>query len=218
MTRKDPGRLHVITDENVQQRWTHAELGRLAAQGGADIVQFRDKRLRSVDQLVLELGELRDGLREHGTRLIVNDRVELALLVGADGVHLGPGDLSPVVARELLGPEALIGATANNLEDARCVARQPVDYVGVGPVFGTASKGNPAPALGLDGLRAIVAELDLPVIAIGNIGPEQLPEILRCGVYGVAVLSSVACAPDPVARTAELVELLSRVPAEPASR
>jgi len=215
--RKDPGRLHVITDETVQDRWTHVELGRLAAQGGADVVQFRDKTLRSVDELLLLLCELRDGLREHGTRLIVNDHVELAARVGADGVHLGPSDLSPTAARELLGPDVLIGATVNNLEDARRAAGQPVDYVGVGPVFGSASKRDPAPALGLDGLRTIVEQLDIPVIAIGNIGPEQLPQILRSGAYGVAVLSDVACAPDPAARTAELVELLARLPAEPVS-
>ena len=188
-----------------------------AAEGGADVVQFREKRLRSVDELLVLLSQLRDGLREHGTRLIVNDRVELVTRVGADGVHLGPSDLSPSVARELLGPDVLIGATANDLDGVRRVAGQPVDYVGVGPVFGSASKRDPAPALGLDGLRMLVAELQVPVIAIGNIGPEQLPEILRAGAYGVAVLSDVACAPDPAARTAELVEVMSRVLAEPVS-
>lgn len=209
--------MHVITDETVQDRWTHVELARLAARGGADVVQFRDKHLHSVDKLLLLLGQLREALREYGTRLIVNDHVELAARVGADGVHLGPSDLSPALAREHLGPDVLIGATVHNLEDARRAAGQPVDYVGVGPVFGTASKRNPAPVLGLKGLRAIVTEIDLPVIAIGNIGPDRLPEVLHTGAHGVAVLSDVVCAPDPAARTAELVEILSRAAAQPVS-
>jgi thiamine-phosphate pyrophosphorylase len=217
VTRSDPGRLHVITDETVQRRWTHAELARQAALGGADVVQFREKRPRSEDRLRAIGTEITAALRGGACRLVVNDRVIVAAEIGAAGVHLGPDDLSPAAARRLLGPGALIGATANDPEAARRLVGAPIDYVGAGPVFGTASKRNPARALGLDGLRAIVELSSVPVIAIGNITPERVAGVLRTGAYGVAVLSDVVRAGDPAARTAEFAEALGRLATETVS-
>ena len=203
MRRSTTGRLHVITDETVQSRFSHVELAVLAANGGADAVQFREKRVR-----VARL--MRERLAKRGLQLIVNDRVDVAAAAAADGVHLGPRDLDPEWARRLLGPRALIGATVNDLDRARVAVRGPVDYLGVGPVFGTESKQDPAPTLGVDGLRRIVAAVEVPVVAIGNITPDRVVEVLATGAHGVAVLSDVLRAADPVARVAAFVAAIER--------
>lgn len=195
------GRLHVLTVEPGRPGRGHLELARMAAQGGADVVQFREKRWRSTAELVRIGRQLRDVLGPRGVRLIINDRVDVALAVGADGVHLGQHDLEPAVARAMLGPAALIGATANSLEQAVRIASEPIDYLGVGPVLGTRSKPNPAAELGLDGLRGIVAAVDKPVIAIGNLRPEVVAEVLGAGAHGIATLSAVADDPDPTRAT-----------------
>ncbi len=191
------GRLHVITDETLQARFSHVELARLAAAGGADVVQFREKRPWTTRALVRAAAALRDVLAGTGTALVIDDRVDVAAAVGVAAVHLGRDDLDVACARRLLGPGAIIGGTANSLEEAQRVAGLDVDYLGVGPVFGTASKANPAPALGLEGLRAIVAAVGKPVIAIGSITAERIPAVLDAGAHGVAVLSAVVGHEDP---------------------
>lgn len=210
MSRPTTGRLHVITDETVQSRFSHAELAVLAADGGADTVQFREKRDWTTARLVRTARVLRERLSERGLRLIVNDRIDVAVAAEADGVHLGPEDLDPDCARRVLGPGTLIGATANDLARARVVALGPVDYLGVGPVFGTESKRDPAPALGIDGLRRIVEAVEVPVVAIGNLTPERVAEVLSTGAHGVAVLSDVSRAADPVARVAAFAAAIER--------
>jgi thiamine-phosphate pyrophosphorylase len=112
-------------------------------------------------------------------------------------VHLGPEDLTTLSARRILGAKAVIGGTANNLSTALQVAAGPVNYLGVGPVFETGSKSNPAPVLGLDGLREIAAAVSVPVFAIGGITAERVPEVLGAGAYGVAVLAAVVTSADP---------------------
>ena len=194
------GRLHVITDMALQTRWTHVEVARQAIAGGADVVQFREKRPRTTAELVHEARAVREVVQEVG-QLIINDRVDVAIAVHAHGVHLGSGDLEIEVARRVL-PHGLIGGTANGLVEARWRAQQPLDYLGVGPVFGTRSKTNPAPTLGLEGLVAIVRAVACPVIAIGNITPERVAAVLDTGAHGVAVLSGVVGSDDPAAAVA----------------
>lgn len=198
------GRLHVITDESLQERFPHVELARLAALGGADTIQFREKRPRTTRELIRTARAMADALAGLSARLVVDDRVDVALAAGVPAVHLGPDDLDVVLARRLLGPDALIGGTANSLEAALRVAATPVDYLGVGPVFGTRSKTSPAPALGLDGLRRIAEAVDKPVIAIGSVSAERVGEVLGAGAHGVAVISAVVCRADPIAAAAEL--------------
>lgn len=204
------GRLHVITDETVQHRWTHRELARFAAEGGADVVQFREKRGIETHALVAMVVGVREELRDRQTRVIVNDRVDVAAAAGADGVHLGPLDLEPEWARRLLGSSALLGGTANDLRSARALNEADLNYLGVGPVFGTTSKDHPSPTLGISGLQAIVRAVSRPVIAIGNITPERVEQVFRAGAHGVAVLSDVACNRDPARRVSELVAAIER--------
>jgi thiamine-phosphate pyrophosphorylase len=214
MREAGPGRLHVITDETVQSRFSHAELAALAAEAGAEIVQFREKRAWATSELVRVARAMRERVAERGARLVVNDRVDVAAAADSEGVHLGAQDLDPVWARRLLGPGALIGATANDLARARSAARGPIGYLGVGPVFGTGSKPGPAPALGLGGLRRIVEAVGVPVIAIGSITPERVAGVLEAGAYGVAVLSAVVLDADPAGRVALFVEAIERASGE----
>lgn len=198
MTTPNIGRLHAITDEVLQTRLSHAEVAKLALSGGADVIQYREKRPLKTRELIAAAGAVAAVCREAGALCIVDDRVDVSASVGANGVHLGRDDLDVSTARFLLGSSYLIGGTANSLDEARMVWRTPVDYIGVGPVFGTNSKANPAPVLGLEALRTIAAESPVPVIAIGNITVDRVADVLATGAYGIAVLSGITCAADPV--------------------
>ena len=166
--------------------------------------------LATARQLIDTAEAMQQAIGAAESMLLINDRVDVAAAVGA-AVHLGSGDLPPQTARRLLGRAAIIGGTANSLAAAQRVAAQPVDYLGVGPVFGTASKGGrAAPMLGLEQLRGIVEAVDKPVIAIGSITAENAASVLETGAYGVAVLSAVVCTDDPQAAAAAMRAALDR--------
>lgn len=200
------GRFHVITDTQLQKRWTHLDVARYAVDGGADVVQFRDKSALTTAERVRQGTAIRRFLPE-SVQLIVNDRVDVAVAVHAHGVHLGRDDLDIQSAR-LLAPGAIIGGTANSVDEARERAQQPLDYIGAGPVFGTRSKTNPAAPLGLDALAAIVRVAECPVIAIGDITPQRVADVLDTGAHGFAVLSGVTCQDDPADSAARYREAL----------
>jgi thiamine-phosphate pyrophosphorylase len=204
------GRLHVITDETLQSRFGHRELARLAAEAGADVVQLREKRPRPTAELARLAREIHEDLAPRGVALIVDDRADVAAAARAEGVHLGRQDLDLATARRIVGPGRLIGRTVNGPEDLAPVGAELADYLGVGPVFGTRSKEDPAPALGLTGLRRIARSTDCPVVAVGNVTADRLAEILDAGAWGVAVLSAVACSRDPGEAVRRLAEALER--------
>jgi thiamine-phosphate pyrophosphorylase len=197
-----PGRLCVITDTVIQNRFTHLELAELACAGGADMIQLRDKSLDD-EALTAVAIAIRDVCDRYGARFIVNDRVLVAKAIGA-GVHLGREDGAIDAARALLGADAIIGGTAHDLEQARSVARDGADYIGFGHVFATASKQKKTPPLGTGALRSACAAVSIPVIAIGGITAANLPEVMASGAYGVAVIGAVCGAVDPRAATHEL--------------
>lgn len=213
-------RLHAITDTVLQDRFDHPALAARMVEGGADAVQFREKRRGAA-----VASALCATLTAVGTRalVVVNDRIDLAGSCGARSVHLGRLDGSVAMARRYLGPDAVVGRTANGEQEARDVALERPDYLGVGPVYGTASKANPAPRLGLEALARICAASPLPVIAIGSIHPDRVAELFDAGVWGIAVLSGIALSPDPASATARYREALDgavarhlRLAAEPA--
>lgn len=209
---KEVGRLHVITDEVLQDRFSHVELAAAAAGGGADVIQYREKRQLSTREMMRVAVLMSLACRETGATMLIDDRVDVAVAVGATAVHLGREDLPPYVARQMLGPDATIGGTANSVEEAVKVAKQPVDYLGVGPVFGTTSKGNrAAPMLGLERFAEICAAVDKPVIGIGSISVERVEDVLAAGAYGVAVLSAVVCQDDPQAACREFAVEIARL-------
>ena len=206
MKRVRVGRLHVITDETVQRRFSHEELAAAAVAGGADVVQYREKRALPLAQ---RLATARRVVAAVGAaRCVVNDDVELARQAGAWGVHLGAEDVSPSAARRSWPAAPCVGATANDLGRALHVIADGADYIGVGPVFATTSKAQPAPVLGLSGLTQIAAAVERPVIAIGGIDEGNIAAVLAAGAWGVAVLSAVVADADPRAATGRLRERL----------
>jgi thiamine-phosphate pyrophosphorylase len=198
----------VITDETLQRRLSHEQLASAALAGGADCIQLREKRPCTTRTLLDHAARIAARCREKGALLVVDDRVDVALAAGAGGVHLGQEDLPHDVARRLGGPDLLLGGTANSEAEARALATAPIDYLGVGPVFGTTSKASPAPKLGVDRLRAIVEASPVPVVAIGGITVGRVAELIQAGVFGIAVLSGVCCAADPREATAQYAAAL----------
>jgi len=193
----------VITDTLIQSRFSHQQLAELACAGGAEVIQFRDKRLaRSEFEAVAKrVGEV---CRAHQVTLLVNDRVVAAYDAGADGVHLGRDDMSIADARAILGPDKIIGATAGSLDAALTAQDDGADYVGFGHIFATTSKVKGTPPVGLGALAAMCKQLKIPVIAIGGINADNVGEVMRAGAWGVAVIGAVCAADDPRAATTRM--------------
>lgn len=196
------GRLHVLTDTARQARFSHAQLAQQALRGGADAVQFRQKE-GPVAEKLRHARAVAEACAAHGegATLLVNDHLDIAQAVGAAGVHLGQGDFPVAAARKVLGPEAVIGATATTAAQAQAAEADGASYIGFGPVFPTASKADPASVKGIGGLRAACQAVSLPVVAIAGITPGRVAACLEAGAHGVAVLSGIACAGNPAAAT-----------------
>jgi thiamine-phosphate pyrophosphorylase len=198
-------RLHLVTDAALcGPRGVEAVVA-AAVRGGATCVQLREKQL-DTRPFVERARALKALLAPLGVPLIINDRLDVALAAGADGVHVGQSDLPPEDVRRLM-PHALIGLSVENPEQVRAAADMPVDYLGVSPVFSTPSKQDTAPALGLEGLRAMRALTDLPLIAIGGIDLNNAAQVLAAGADGLAVVRALCAAPDPVAAAQALRQL-----------
>jgi thiamine-phosphate pyrophosphorylase len=184
-------RIYPILDtELLGRRGVHLEAAAEAwLEGGARILQLRHKGhwSRDVYGSAAEVARL---ARQAGAQLIINDRADFALLLGA-GLHLGQDDLSPRDARKLVGPEAMIGFSSHNAEQLCAVASEPVDYVAVGPIFATASKRNPDPVVGTHELRRCRALTDRPLVAIGGITLENAADVVRAGADSLAILSGM---------------------------
>ncbi|MDX6613760.1 MAG: thiamine-phosphate pyrophosphorylase [Blastocatellia bacterium] len=192
--------LYAITDTRLSGLSHGAQITRLAA-GGATLIQLREKHLSSRAFYDAAEEALRSA-RSLGVQLIINDRVDIALALQADGVHLGQRDLPPEVARKLLGRNAIIGVSVHNAEQAQNALSFPIDYVAAGPVFTTDSKENPDPVLGLSGLRAIRRVLGKrPLVAIGGINQANAIAVLQSGADTVALLSELIKNPDTIEAT-----------------
>ena len=193
---KNLGKFHVLTDICLQTHFFNVELAKLAIGGGADTIQFRQKD--GATREMIRVAELMQALCQRaGVTFIINDRVDVAIASHADGVHLGQDDFPIPLARKLLGEKAIIGGSAGSMEEARKCLSEGADYIGFGPVYPTASKGDAGPAAGLDLLKEIVEEIPLPIIAIGGITADNTPPVMQTGVHGIAVISAVCCQNDP---------------------
>lgn len=188
---------------------SHAEQVRRLSAGGATFVQLREKQ-KDAREFYREAEEALRVARERNVLLIINDRVDIALALKADGVHLGQDDLPPAAARRLLGEQAIIGFSTHNVEQAIEAARSPVDYIAIGPIFETKSKENPDPVVGLEGLRRVrEATGQIPLIAIGGIREENIAEVLKAGADSVAVINLLLADSSQIeARTRELLSRL----------
>ncbi len=203
------GRLLVITDESIQSRFTHGELAALAAKGGAGMIQYREKA-KTTRELIETAMSSKKICSDAGVPFIVNDRVDVALAVDADGVHLGLEDIPIPVARKLLGPEKIIGGTAGTTEGALWVQNQGADYVGFGHIYPTRSKEKPSPPVGLEVLEQTCSVLEIPVFAIGGINARNIGPVVRAGAFGAAVISAVCAQVNPEAAVVELTEAIDR--------
>jgi thiamine-phosphate pyrophosphorylase len=174
---------------------------------GARIIQVRNKRGSARE--LLEQVERILSFAPRGAEIIVNDRVDVALISGAGGVHLGQDDVPPVEARRILGPDRKIGFSTHNLEQAMRAEKLPVDYVAVGPIFLTATKERPDAVVGLENLSAICQAIRKPVVAIGGIKLENAEDVLKAGATSVAVISDVLSAPDVASRVQSWIERLN---------
>jgi len=172
--------------------------------GGARVLQLRMKRTPPRDALATAR-EVAALCRRAGTLCLLNDRVDLALLAGADGVHVGDEDLPPEAARELLGPGRLVGVTVRGVEGARAARDAGADYVGVGPLFGTTTKQVAAPVLGLEAFAEVVRGSPLPVVGIGGVGLANIGRVAAAGAHGAAVVSDALLAEDIAERVRRLL-------------
>ena len=207
---KKIGRLHVITDTTIQSRFTHAELAKMAIEGGADTIQFRQKD-GSTRELVESAQAVQAVCAEHWVSLIVNDRADIALAVGAAGAHFGQDDLPVAVGvGASCPPEMIIGASARTEDKILEAISAGADYIGFGPIYQTSSKPDAESPKGLEALRRMSAIAQCPVIAIGGITVETAYEVIRAGAHGIAVISAVCGQADPVAATRHLCGEIQR--------
>ena len=179
------------------------ETARLAAQNGASVVQLRAPGWKKRQWLETAI-ELKEVLAPLGVPLIINDQVDIALAVDAEGVHVGQDDLPPAVVRRLIGPDKWLGLSISNSPELAAVPPGLVDYLGIGPLYPTATKSDAAPATGLPVFAELVAATDLPVVAIGGVQLANCRLPLQAGAQGVAVVSAICGQDDPAQRTRAL--------------
>jgi thiamine-phosphate pyrophosphorylase len=194
--------LYAITDASAGL--THVEQVEAFVRGGARLVQIRDKRAGGRELYEIVVAAVRIA-REAGARLIVNDRVDVALAAAADGVHVGQEDLPAEDARRILGPDRIVGLSTHSREQAAEASRLPVDYVAIGPVYATATKENPDPVVGLEGVRAAREVVTQPLVAIGGITLARAPEVIAAGADVLAVVSDLFVGASIEARVREYV-------------
>lgn len=199
--------LYVITDEALSGGRSHAVIAQRAVAGGAGTIQLRDKTCSLRD--LLQAGkEIRAITRHAGATFIVNDRLDVALACGADGVHLGQGDLLCGTARQLSPPGLIIGVSVGSVEEALDAERNGADYVALSPIFPTGSKSDAGPGHGLSLLKEIRSAVGIPVIAIGGIGPGNAGRVIDAGADGIAVISAVVSQPDITAAARHLAGIV----------
>jgi thiamine-phosphate pyrophosphorylase len=196
---------YFITDAVLSRRGNMSDV-QSALAAGVKIVQYRAKAVET-RQMLAEAGELKKLCR--GALFLVNDRVDVALAVGADGVHLGQGDLPYKSARRLLGSGKIIGISVSNLEEAQAAASQGADYLGVSPIFFTSTKADAGPPTGLTLLKEIRNEVSLPVAAIGGITLTNAPEVIAAGADMICAISEVVSRPDVRGEIARFQKLFS---------
>lgn len=202
--------LYFVTDHDLTAGRPQLEVIRAALEGGVRLVQFRDKTLKERD-FIREARAALELCRRHGALMLVNDRVEAAKEVGADGVHLGQDDMEPQDARDMLGGDALIGLSTHNREEVLAARGKPLDYINIGPMFPTATKEHSRyGALGADAVLELARLSPFPFTTMGGIKRHHLADLFRRGVKTVAMVTEISLAPDVAGRTRELLAEIGR--------
>lgn len=204
-----PVKVYPITSTRLT-RLSHAEQVIRLIEGGATLIQLREKDL-SPREFFRQAQAAIEVARPHGVRIIINDRVDIALALGADGVHLGQNDMPPQAARTILGDEALIGFSTHTPAQAISACTLPIDYLAIGPIFPTSSKKDPDPVVGLAGVHEVRNKVgDFPLVAIGGITAENIEAVFKEGADCAAVLGAVLADPPNIASNMERLISLAR--------
>lgn len=204
--------LQFITHQS--DRFSIPEEAQMAIEGGCRWIQLRMKDA-SDDEVRAVANEIIPLCKENDTFLIIDDRVELVNELRVSGVHLGKEDMDPMEARDILGPHAIIGVTANTAEDIISFKGKDVDYVGLGPVHFTTTKAKLSPELGIEGVKRVIDEVrangvELPIVAIGGVTENDIEPLLAAGINGIAVSGAIINADDPVELTSKMIERLQK--------
>ncbi len=206
--------LYLITDRHQTGGRELTEVVRQSLEGGVRAVQLREKDLSGAELYRLAL-ELRALTRSYGARLMINDRLDIALAVEADGVHLGVNSLPVAAARRLLGRQMIIGYSAHALDEALCAQADGADFITFSPVYHTPSKAAYGEPCGVKKLADAACALEIPVIALGGIGEANISEALSASVQGIAVISAILAAADPRAAAVSLLKKIEEYVTHP---
>lgn len=201
--------LHVLTDREWSRGRDMLTIAAAAIDGGATVIQLRDKTA-STRFLVEEGLALRKLTRDRDVLLIINDRIDVALAIDADGAHVGQDDMPAQIARQLLGPERILGVSAGNLAEAKPALAAGADYLGVGPIYPTLAKSDAGPATGYLLLSELAQSTETPLVAIGGVTAENAGAIMAAGASGIAVIRAVVHAEDVTGATRALYEAIKR--------
>ncbi|QEA38163.1 thiamine phosphate synthase [Pistricoccus aurantiacus] len=194
--------LYLITDPALCAEKGLVETVKAAVEGGVSMVQLRDKHASDAD-MIEEAKALKEALAGSGVPLIINDRLDVALAAGADGLHMGQSDGDVAAARRALGPNAILGLSVSNHAQMREVNEEPLDYLGLGPIFATQTKDDHDIPLGFDGLEELAAASSLPCVAIGGLKADHVEAVRKAGAQGLAVVSAICATKDPKAAAQE---------------
>ncbi len=197
--------LYVITDPYLSKGRSHMEVVEKAIAGGATMIQLREKESTSLDFYRLAK-EVVSATKKQGVPLIINDRVDIALAVDAEGIHVGQKDLPAPVVRKMIGKDKILGVSAGNIEEAKIAEKEGADYIGVGAVFSTATKSDARQAIGLERLQTVAKSVNIPAVAIGGINHDNVEAVIQSGVDGVAVVSAIVAA-ENIQKAAEEMKI-----------
>lgn len=203
----NPYRLYLVTDEQ-QDTETMLHVIEEAVKGGVTCVQIREKH-GDIREFIRRASAVKQALKNSAVPLIINDRVDVALAVDADGVHLGQADMPATTARKLLGANKLIGLSVENEQQLAQAQTLPIDYIGLSAIFRTNSKTDLKKYWGLEGLKKASASCSMPIIAIGGINRENITSVWQSGASGIALVSAICHHPLPMIASQELSELIS---------
>ena len=204
---KDKLKLYLVTDRSLSRGRTLAQIITAAAAGGVTMVQLREKDITTSEFITLAQC-VKECLKPLNIPLIINDRVDVALAVDADGVHIGQSDMPYNIARNLLGRDKIIGLSVENIDDLLAANDLDVDYVGISPVFATTTKTDTATPFGIDGLKEAVRLSAHPTVAIGGMNRDTARDVMLTGCNGIAVVSAISSADNPTEAAAELSDII----------
>ena len=200
--------LYLVTDRGLARGRSTLEIVSAAVKGGATVVQLREKNC-STREFIEQAMHIKDFLKTHSVPLVINDRVDVAQAVKADGVHLGQTDMPLEMAKGILGDTMIIGISTESVQDGIEAEKGGADYLGVSPIYATPTKTDTAPPLGLEGLLEISKAVNLPLVGIGGLSRNNAAEVVRSGADGVAVVSAIVAADDPETAARELKKIIT---------